>query len=1135
MGFKRLFWIIVFVLSSFSAFATSVVLDGLNTTFGGLSNPSTNASAWFNQTNGKICAGYFPTDPTKLCANMSNQSILYNVSTGNYNGVIEKSEREINITSSTVASTQAQLMSGALAPFLENGMCMDIQFIAYASPTTDVSILFGFKGGTDLYSAASVDHILVGYLRNQNPVNKVIMNSDGNVFTAGAYTASIDVVHNLTICANQTNNNAIFYLNNSNNSENTVGGTHLAKTNFTFLVHSDTGPGASQKYGIRWIAVYNQSLGAPQASQSAPDTTSPFVASQSLNTTSPRLNYIAQWGVNCTDETAIGSVYFETNRTGSFVNVSSITGLNQQSVNFTANITINVSRGNVVAGRFTCNDTSSNTFQSNLTTLTVANTPPNATSIFNATELNVANNLTLNATLLRDADGDNINYIFLFEASSNPPSVVRQNTSATSFTTNMTNESVYFARVDTTDGFDTTQGTLVWNGTLDTSIPVLTNCNIANGTRTRLNRTVTCTCDDANLFEFNVTSYLVTNNSIFFSNTTLNLTPTYTSYTSAIFVNTTWGEGNYNISFWCGDTKNRAKKMPVSVKMGKEKSDKNRNKFNVYQINDSSNGLQINMTVLINKTKLEHPKDSQNLEVNFTLVDDDFFKMTIAYDTSENNQTTFINFTSNQKIIHVFDEHFTHLLFGSGKERISYDSDDASSNFNFAIKMDANSAFVSIIPKNEINKGERLVIDPKADNLNSIQSDSEIIIDLTKPSFSNRFPANDSELTSSSVQINITINDTSPLTAVLRGNFSGTFASNVSSNYTSLTNVSFNLTLDSGVYIYSIFANDTAGNENTTQNFTFLVNADVTAPNVTLITPLNNTIITKVSISEITSFTFRVSETSDCALYYDNSLRRNTSVTAEGIYNVTVTGFGIGTWLVNCTDSAGNRNQSQVFFLDVRQAQLTGGGAPPSTPSGSGGGLPTSQLESIPQYTYTIEYICSRVKEFIENHTKEGIYNSYPSQDLTDLQIRITRELGYSISERTIREYIDYSESYCKIEKGKKKITSPIIPRIEFLSITNDENITWNDDILNFTLQSYIPLFGQGINIGSIQYYKENNAKGFVDFLNLLFKVKTSDNYGTNPNFILAGPRVISSAVLGIGAYISIRRYRKKRIAEKVI
>ena len=329
--------------------------------------------------------------------------------------------------------------------------------------------------------------------------------------------------------------------------------------------------------------------------------------------------------------------------------------------------------------------------------------------------------------------------------------------------------------------------------------------------------------------------------------------------------------------------------------------------------------------------------------------------------------------------------------------------------------------------------------------------------------------------------------------------------------------------MNDGTYIWSILANDSAGNSNTTENFTITI--DTTSPAITLDAPSNSTSFTEQGIN----FRFSANENvKNCSLILDNSVVANES-TQKTSYNFTIAGISFGShkWNASCYDLANNAGSSGVFDFIVIQAG-GGGGASPSSPSGSGGGLPTSELTSEnPQYTYTIEYVCSRTKEFISNHTINGIYNGYSSEDMAGHQLRITKEIGYSISERTLREYIDYSESYCKIQKGKESIlpsiSNPINNIQEFLSIGNMQDIVSDSKILNYTIGSYFPI---PINIGSVKL-PEDNAVGILNFLGILFKIKLSDPYSSNPNVILF-PRAISSiSIIGIAIYFINRRQRK--------
>lgn len=927
-GFVIIVFVLCFIVLSLNTFA--IPTTSLKQTLDNGSTISTDPSQWYNQsTNGKMCAGnFFGDSALGKCAGFNNESLFYNKTTTGGRVTFNADGTEVNVTKPPAGNFIA-LISGILAPYITTDMCIDM-IIRYWSPLqSDTMPIFTMDDdGTREADVNAGDDLFFGTVRNQNPNSVYVIHNPTMTFNANRFSVGYTEWQNVTLCLNSSTQ-AVYYVNNTELGQNTTTGTTMSvKGNFTFGIHQDTGSVADINISLKWLAIYNGSMGAPLSSQ-ASDTTAPIVSSQSINNTVPEKNDGVQCGVNATDETAIGSVYFEHNLSGKFTNISSILNLNQQSVNFTVNFTNTRSRGNVIGCKFTLNDTSSNTFQSNVTTFTVANTPetftlainntsprlnydvqfsamindtdnistvlaswncsssglwinisnmtlnpnalgtnytinqtigrvrdnicgfkfysndsgssifsvssltiftitntpPNSTTMFNGSDKTYNTNLTLNATTLVDADGDTINYIFLFEASNNPPNVVRQNTTATSFQTNMTNESVYFARVDVTDGFETALGSSVFNVTLDVSVPSCTGIP-TNGTYYKNTTNISATCtDNIQLFEINSTIRALGMDATIYNSTNIsNLTSTSFIFNTTINVEHL-GNAEFNFTQWVGDTKNRAKKMPSSVKASKEKSDKTKSKENVFIFNESSIGLQINLTVLINKTKLEHPKDSQNLNISFELIDGDYFKLTIAYDTSEENQTTIVNFTSNMPIIPVSDQFSTHLLFGNGKDRLSYDSDDAQADFITILKKDDKSAVVEFIPKSSIAKGERLVIDPKIDNLNLIEYSRIIIVDTITPTFISAFnksTTDNSTTITTATSVNISVTGLSDL-YLDRGNFSEncTSSSNSWVNHSisingngTYHNVLGNTNFTAGeVCGWKFYAYDKAGNE----------------------------------------------------------------------------------------------------------------------------------------------------------------------------------------------------------------------------------------------------------------------------------------------------------------------------------
>ena len=613
----------------------------------------------------------------------------------------------------------------------------------------------------------------------------------------------------------------------------------------------------------------------------------PVTFTLGINNTLPRINYDVQLSAGIGDNDTISMVIASWNcsSSGVWINISNITfeaNSNTIRSNYSINATIGRVRGNTCGWQFYENDTINTFTVSALNTFVVANTPPNATTISNATDKNTRNNETIGCTALVDADGDTINYVNLFEASKNPPTVVRQNTTASTFITNMTNESVYFARCDTTDGFETTASSLVFNTTLDTTTPTLSSCNAVNGTAYRLNTTVRCTCEDSNVFEVNVTATSLTTNLLTFSNSSINLTPTYTSYTTAIAVNTTWGEGNYNISFWCGDTKN--KKLPIEhIKAGSN---------NIYQqFNDTLTGTQINITfgILLPNDAFLTLQDNEPYFLKGSKLENNLHNNKIEHYKTLYNATLpplswlkiihplldFINLRfalqikTNRQIIEVYDNLEAHLLIGSGKQRISFDAQDLRDmGYTTQFKDIGSAKYIIINPRVDLYvEGTILQLDPRIDNLNIVQNDAEVIIDQTIPtiiafniSANGTYISNGSYVRSNVINITFNISDrltgnVTPFTGfvdeVRRKNVTTGFNINSSRNFSISNWTDGNRTIN-------IEVNDSAGN---TINSTFLYFIiDTTSPvivNASNRTTSGSTIITS---NDDVNISFYVSE-----------------------------------------------------------------------------------------------------------------------------------------------------------------------------------------------------------------------------------------------------------------------------------
>jgi len=124
-----------------------------------------------------------------------------------------------------------------------------------------------------------------------------------------------------------------------------------------------------------------------------------------------------------------------------------------------------------------------------------------------------------------------------------------------------------------------------------------------------------------------------------------------------------------------------------------------------------------------------------------------------------------------------------------------------------------------------------------------------------------------------------------------------------------------NITLPEGDYIWNVWCNDTTNNANfSAANYTFRI--DNTGPGVNLQNPVDYENSTTASVT----FTYQVSDPSSistCSLYINQTLNSSSSsISKDTNQTFTATLFNDEyEWYVNCTDSAGNTNNSETRYL----------------------------------------------------------------------------------------------------------------------------------------------------------------------------------------------------------------------------
>ena len=711
-------------------------------------------------------------------------------------------------------------------------------------------------------------------------------------------TTSFFVNQVINFTGNATDETALSYGNITYNLSGI-----LTKINFTL---SGTSAQMSNKTKLTSAGVFNFTMYATDSSGNVKQNSTAIIVTQAsingtefLNNTNPKINETINVTVNATSIVLLADCNFYDNQSlsnGAFTILNkSLSGTKDQC---SQNYTIRLGRGNVINFSVVVNDVLGDiNFSQQL--VTVENTPPPITLVTNASDKTYNRNQTINWSCT-DADNDVINSSVWFNGG-------EFTTSDFNITTNMTADGTYFLNVSCFDGFNYSRNNTAWNISLDTSTPTYSTGLPANGTAYNIDRNITVTCDDSNIFELNTSVYNVSNGRLLFSNTTTNLTPTFTSYSSNFTINISWTDGSLNVTTWCGDTKNRKRPMD---EWKVAKSIDNRS----LQFNHSSTNLQCNITYGTtnpSENKLLPLASNVSLKMSIAYTNNDFYK--INYDVVAPN-TGFISateFKCNQKIIQVYDNLAGHLLLGTGKERLSYDAQDLiDSGFTVGTKISTDNTFIQIIKKSGIVEGAVVSYDPRADNLNFLEISNIQVVDTIVPSITQVFGTNDSYYTTSTIIFNFTATDTGNSgvragTADLYANFSGTQILNQSKmNWNSTIKQGFNITtaIPDGHYVVWMLVNDTAGNFANTTNITIQVdgNPPVIEFNASQIGNNTNISLSSITINVTVNETFFRNITYSLFNGTDKAFLRNNTYTAK-ITNTTFSGLADGVYYYNAT------------------------------------------------------------------------------------------------------------------------------------------------------------------------------------------------------------------------------------------
>ncbi|MEK6808207.1 MAG: hypothetical protein AABY14_00805, partial [Nanoarchaeota archaeon] len=190
-------------------------------------------------------------------------------------------------------------------------------------------------------------------------------------------------------------------------------------------------------------------------------------------------------------------------------------------------------------------------------------------------------------------------------------------------------------------------------------------------------------------------------------------------------------------------------------------------------------------------------------------------------------------------------------------------------------------------------------------------------LEIGSPSISLIYPHSNSYISNTEATFNYTPIDTNLDACELWTN-STTWGINLTDlTPTSKIRNTFKLNLSDNPYIWNIKCNDTLGNNAFSSN-NFTVTIDIIEPIVTPISPSNNSVDTDAELS----FVYNISDTnpiSNCSLILNNNITlSNNSIIKDSTINFSVIlNSGKYNWSINCSDIAGNINNTETRILTI--------------------------------------------------------------------------------------------------------------------------------------------------------------------------------------------------------------------------
>ena len=629
-----------------------------------------------------------------------------------------------------------------------------------------------------------------------------------------------------------------------------------------------------------------------------PDTTNPSANITNQNASDTiRFGDLLNISAFLEDDVGLDFGNFTFNITGpiNLLNFSFL-GLSGTTAVISQNITISLTRGNVINATVYVTDTSGNRGE-NSTLITIANSDPTVPDIVNISGQFFNTNITINITPSTDNDQDTLTYFWYRNQTGSPiPVLVGFGVGTTNITTEIEDgDGAYYYFVNVSDGVVNVTGE-IWNLTIDTTLPILLTFNMTNNTvfRFNINVTLNITVQDTNPHNLSYTLYNASKEIITTFNDVLNTSTTITIIETLNL--TGLASGNYSLALNFSD-RHTAQRIKD------------------YTISTNPNGFTFNTAEGSEITILQTVGNSNEIKTTKKID-----RYTLEFGTSSDIEMRKYLVTSDQEIKIIENSGFKgHLIIG--KNWMDFENGDATSSISIE-RLGKNMVMVTV---NSRDFNFRSL-----GGLNVVNVFYNFQVDNHPPTSS--ISVNDTTPTINTV-VNISANasDIIGISTIFIGhNNSGSWVnasnSTVDNNSTFFVNLDLLLTVTAAegqtVGVLSC-ANDTSNIFSCGTEKTFQVN-DTTVPTI-----VSGDNVTRVLIEQVFNFTYNVTDnfllSTGQVIITENSITRffNTSLAGtsfEFSQNFSVSGT-IGS-TINITgrvnDSFGNLAQTTTLLSITR-------------------------------------------------------------------------------------------------------------------------------------------------------------------------------------------------------------------------